>query len=83
MHIEAELDDIHAERLLELHKRMNKTLPEVVAEILTKALDETDPQPETEGGKVLRILETHGLLGCMEGDGRLSVDYKKHLWNNP
>lgn len=38
--------------------------------------------PETEGVKMLKILENRGLLGCMEGDGRLSVDYKKHLWGN-
>lgn len=39
MHIEAELDDIHAARLLELHKQTNKPVSEIVAEILAKALD--------------------------------------------
>ncbi len=82
MHIETELDDIHSTRLLELQKTSNKSLSEIGTEILTKALDETAQAPETEGGKVLRILEQHGLLGCMEGDGQLSVDYKKHLWGN-
>jgi hypothetical protein len=82
MHIEAELDELHAERLLELQKRLNKPLPDVVAEILTRAIDETTAPAETEGGKVLRIMKDHGLLGCMEGDGRLSVEYKKHLWGN-
>ena len=82
MHIEAELDDIHAERLLELQKRSNKPLTDLIAEILAKAIDETTIQPETEGGKLLRIMEEHGLLGCMEGDGNLSVDYKKYLWGN-
>jgi len=83
MRIETELDDVHAERLLELQKQSNKSLPQLVAEILSKAIDETVIPPETEGQKVLRILEEHGLLGCMEGDGRLAVDYKKHLWGNP
>lgn len=83
MHVETELDDVHAERLLQLQKQSNKSLPELVAEILSKAIDETVIPPETEGQKVLRILEEHGLLGCMEGDGRLAVDYKKHLWGNP
>lgn len=83
MHIEAELDDIHAGRLLELQKRVNKPLPNLVTEILAKAIDGAAAQPETEGGKVLRILQEHDLLGCMEGDGHLSVDYKKHLWGNP
>ena len=83
MHVEIELDDVHAERLLQLQKQSNKSLPQLVAEILSKAIDETVIPPETEGQKVLRILEEHELLGCMEGNGRLAVDYKKHLWGNP
>lgn len=83
MHVETELDDVHAERLLQLQKQSNKSLPQLVAEILSKAIDETVIPPETEGQKVLRILEEHGLLGCMEDDGHLAVDYKKHLWGNP
>ena len=83
MHIEAELDDVYTERLLELQKRLNKSLPQLIAEMLAKAIDETPIPPETEGQKVLRILEKHELLGCMEGNGHLTVDYKKHLWGNP
>jgi Protein of unknown function (DUF2281) len=37
---------------------------------------------QTEGEKMLKILEIHGLLGCMEGDGMLSENYKQHLWGN-
>ena len=83
MHIETELDDVYAERLIELQKHLNKSLPQLVAEMLAKAIDEMPVPAETEGQKVLRILEAHQLLGCMEGDGSLSVDYKKHLWGNP
>lgn len=83
MHIETELDDVYAERLVELQKHLNKSLPQLVAEMLAKAIDEMPVTAETEGQKVLRILEAHQLLGCMEGDGSLSVDYKKHLWGNP
>jgi len=37
----------------------------------------------TEGARVLQVLEEVGLLGCMEGgDGKLSEDYKQHLWSN-
>ncbi|MEI6336924.1 MAG: hypothetical protein WCS87_20380 [Methylococcaceae bacterium] len=37
----------------------------------------------TEGARVLQVLEDVGLLGCMEGgDGKLSDDYKQHLWGN-
>jgi hypothetical protein len=81
MHIEAELDDIHAERLLRLQQRMNKPLTEIITGIVTRAIDEMAVSQETEGQKVLRILDDHKLLGCMEGDGNLSVDFKQHLWS--
>lgn len=80
MHIEVELDEIHSERLMRLQQRLNKPLTEVAAEILAKAVDETTLPHETQGSKMLKIMEKHGILGCMEGDGTLSVDYKKHLW---
>lgn len=80
MRIETELDEIHAKRLLELQHHSNKPLPQLVADILIKALDAAPFPPETEGQKVLRILEDRGLLGCIEGDGELSIDYKKYLW---
>ena len=80
MHIEAELDDIHAERLLLLQQRLNQPLTEIITGIVMKAIDEMSIAPETEGLKILRILEDHKLLGVMEGDGNLSVDYKNHLW---
>jgi hypothetical protein len=32
---------------------------------------------QTEGARVLQVLEEYGLLGCMEGgDGKLSENYK-------
>ena len=80
MHIEVELDEIHTERLMILQQRLNKPLKEIAAEFLARAVDETIAPHETEGSKVLKIMEKHGILGCMEGDGTLSVDYKNHLW---
>jgi hypothetical protein len=82
MHIEANLDEIHAARLIELQQRLQKPIPEIVSDILSKALDKEMQVPETVGQRTLRILEERGLLGCMEGDGNLSVDYKKHLWRS-
>jgi hypothetical protein len=38
MHIEAELDDIHAERLACLQRRLQKPLPEVLATAIDLAL---------------------------------------------
>jgi len=38
---------------------------------------------QTEGERVLAILETVGLLGFMKGgDGKLSENYKEYLWDN-
>ncbi len=82
MHIEAELDTVHAERLLELQQRLQKPLPEVVADILSTAIDARIEAPETEGQKMLSIFAEEGLIGCLQGDGNLSVDYKQHLWGN-
>lgn len=48
----------------------------------TLANQESQANTQTEGAKVLQLLEAHGLLGCMEGDGKLSEDYKQHLWGN-
>jgi hypothetical protein len=80
MNIEVELDEIHTERLLILQQRLNKPLTEIAAECLARAVDESIASAETEGLKILRIMEKRGILGCMEGDGALSVDYKKYLW---
>lgn len=80
MHIEAELDEIHAERLLRLQEKLQKPLAEVVAEAIDALSDVALPQMETHGTRIRRILEEEGLVGCMEGDGHLSVDYKNHLW---
>jgi hypothetical protein len=44
---------------------------------------ETPFNQQTEGARVLQVLEEVGLLGCMEGgDGQLSEDYKQHLWGS-
>lgn len=82
MHIEAELDSVHAERLLELQQRLQKPLSEIVPDILSKAIDARIEAPENEGQKMLRIFADEGLIGCLQGDGNLSVDYKQHLWGN-
>lgn len=82
MLIEAELDDLHAERLLELQRQINKPLSDLVLEILTRGIDGFSASQESEGQKIYRLFDEAGLVGCMEGDGNLSVDYKEHLWGN-
>lgn len=82
MRIEAELDEIHAERLLRLQQKLQKPMADVVAEAIDALDDATLSRQETHGERILRILKEEGLIGCMEGDGKLSVDYKKHLWDS-
>lgn len=82
MHIQAELDEVHAGRLLELQQQLQKPLSEIITEILSKAIDDGLEVPEKEGQKLLRIFAEEGLIGCFRGDGNLSVDYKQHLWGN-
>jgi len=41
---------------------------------------ETLADAQTEGAKVFCLLEVHALLGCMEGTGKLSENFKKQLW---
>jgi hypothetical protein len=82
MHIEAELDDIRSERLLALQQRLQKPLADIITDILSKAIDANIETPETEGQKMLRIFTEEGLIGSLQGDGNLSVDYKQHLWGN-
>lgn len=47
-----------------------------------KAVNQLE-ETQTEGARILQALEEYELLGCMEsGDGKLSEDYKQHLWGN-
>ncbi len=82
MHIEAELDEARSQRLISMQQRLQKPLTEIATEILAKAIDAGIEANETEGQKMLRIFSEEGLIGCIHGDGKLSVDYKEHLWGN-
>jgi hypothetical protein len=82
MHIEADLDEIHASKLLILQEQLQKPLSEIVREILVKAIDASVNDQETEGQKMLRIFSDEGLIASLHGDGNLSVDYKQHLWGD-
>jgi 23S rRNA pseudoU1915 N3-methylase RlmH len=44
---------------------------------------ESQSATQTEGERVLKILEKAGLLNCMKGgDEKLSENYTAHLWSN-
>lgn len=77
MHIEAELDDIHTERLRLLQERLQKPLAQVLADAIDAAL--TLPFEPDEPSPLYRAFEEAGLIGCIEADENLSTDYKQRL----
>ena len=44
--------------------------------ILKKTKIDTAQANQTEGAKALQLMQDYGLLGCIEGDGQLSENYK-------
>lgn len=80
MQITAELDQQHFERLQELEKQSGKD----VSAIIKEAIDEMILRKKTVPAyQALEILGRNGFIGCMEGDGELSVRYKDKLdWSD-
>lgn len=77
MHIEADLDDIHAERLKLLQERLQKPLAQVLADAIDAALALA---PETdEPSPLYQALDAIGFIGCIETDEQLSTTYKQKL----
>ncbi|BBL76073.1 hypothetical protein [Methylomagnum ishizawai] len=77
MHIEAELDDIHAERLRLLQERLQKPLALVLADAIDAAL--ALPPENDEPSPLYRALDAIGFIGCIETDEQLSTTYKQKL----
>ena len=79
MHIEAELDDIHAERLNILLERLQKPLSEVLATAIDAALARPLPPVDEEPSPFYQALDAIGFIGCIETDEQLSSTYKEKL----
>jgi len=81
MQITAELDNQHLEKLHTLEKSLKKSTSELIA----FAIDEiyNNKESQTEGEKVLDILQNTGFLGSMPDVSDLSENYKDHLdWSD-
>ena len=76
MQITAELDNQHLEKLHTLEKSLKKSTSELIA----FAIDEiyNNKEPQTEGERVLDILQKTGFLGSMPDISDLSENYKDH-----
>jgi len=83
MHIEAELDLVHSERLKTLQVCLNKPLPEVLAIAIDAALSELAPEQALGKSSLYEALESIGFVGCIEDDAKLAAHYKQHLDFSP
>jgi len=80
MHLETELDDIHAERLARLQQQLQKPLSEIIAAAIDKlAFSQLETGNETEPSPLYQALEKIGFVGCIETDENLSTTYKEKL----
>lgn len=80
MHIEANLDDIHAAKLMHLQEQLKQPL----ADILASAIDSLESQRQekvevSDSVPLYQALENIGFIGCIETDQQLSTTYKQHL----
>ncbi len=79
MHIEAELDPIQAERLRTLLSRLNRPLEEVLGIAIDAAINRLDAKPQSAPSPLYAALDAIGVVGCIDDDEDLSVDYKARI----
>jgi len=72
-----ELDSLHWAKLQALEQSLQKDSAEVIA----LAIDELFLKVTgiTEGQIAYRLMQQSGFIGCMEGDGLFSENYKSSL----
>ncbi|NJM12283.1 MAG: hypothetical protein HC889_10700 [Synechococcaceae cyanobacterium SM1_2_3] len=79
MHIEAELDDVYTERLLQLQHRLQKPLVQVITTAIDTTLAQLNSEKNEEPSPLYRAFEEAGLIGCIETDEQLATTYKQKL----
>lgn len=79
MHIETELDDVYAERLLQLQGLLQKPLAQVISIAIDSALAQIAIDQSAEPSPLYQAFEKAGLIGCIETDEQLSTTYKQKL----
>ncbi|MTW19932.1 hypothetical protein [Allochromatium palmeri] len=81
MYIEAKLDEIHGQRLMDIQRRLQKPLPEVLAALIDLG-QELFPEPDEdaeEPSPLYAALEDIGFVGCIEAEVSLAKNYKTQL----
>ncbi len=79
MHIETELDDVYAERLLQLQSLLQRPLAQVIAIAIDNTLVQLTAEKNEEPSPLYRAFEEAGLIGCIETDEQLATTYKQKL----
>jgi len=79
MHIEAELDDVYAERLLQLQHRLQKPLVQVITTAIDTTLAQLNSEENDQPSPLYQAFEEAGLIGCIETDEQLATTYKQKL----
>jgi hypothetical protein len=81
MHIEAEIDPAHGERLRVLQDRLQRPMEEVLGVAIDAAF--RDLEVSIEQGErpsaLFEALDAIGYVGCIEDDEDLAADYKSKI----
>ncbi|MBK5941819.1 hypothetical protein [Halochromatium roseum] len=81
MHIEAELDEAHAQRLQAIQRQLQQSLPDVLATLIDLGQRHigTPPMEAAEPAPLYAALEQIGFVGCLDADATLAANYKDQL----
>ena len=83
MHIEAELDDIHSERLVLLQQSLQKPLPEVLATVIDWALHYQAKSSNAEASSEAERLAALAYLNTVSIDwGGKPIENRDALYDN-
>ena len=80
MHIEADLDATHAQRLLDLQHRLNKSVSEIIADLIDANWSQSiESKTDNETSPIFQAFEAAGLIGCIATGEELSSTYKEKM----
>lgn len=81
MQITAELDNQHWAKLRALEKSLQKDRSELIALAIDEIFDKSSDANEAQNA--YQLMQQSGFIGCMEGDGDFSENYKNDLdWSH-
>lgn len=76
VNISIQLDEQHVKKIHYLEQQLNMQLESLIQ----KGIDVLYEQQQHKSSKAFQILQETGFIGCMEGDGNLSENYKNEIY---